>query len=103
MQKESVGLNVGCVFLAGLAVVLGAVAARAEVPEGEASYEGEPLFQGHPADVNENWRLVMDEAIGYLAGWQGGGNPMSYAIRAVYLWQKGEWYTYDTGEDPPMC
>ena len=43
----------------------------------------------HPADINEDWQLVMSEAIAYLAGWQGGSNPMSYAIRATYIWQNG--------------
>ncbi|OQA91720.1 MAG: hypothetical protein BWX80_02532 [Candidatus Hydrogenedentes bacterium ADurb.Bin101] len=28
---------------------------------------------------------------------------MAYAIRAVYLLQKGEIYVYDAGQAPPMC
>jgi len=97
MLTESVCWCKGWVVLAGLVVVVGVSAAWAEVPEGE------PPFVGHPADGDENWRLVMGEAIGYLAGWQGGSNPMSYAIRAAYMWQNGEYYSYDAALDPPMC
>ncbi len=57
----------------------------------------------HPADGNTDWRLVLSEAIAYLSGWQQGGNPMAYAIRAAYLWQNGEWYHYDAEMSAPMC
>ena len=57
----------------------------------------------HPADTDENFRIVMSEAIAYLTGWQMGTNPMTNAIRAVYLWQVGEYYGYDPEETPPMC
>ncbi len=57
----------------------------------------------HPADVNEDWDLVLGEAIAYLSGWQQGNNPMSYAIRAAYLWQNGERYAYHSSEIAPMC
>ena len=57
----------------------------------------------HPGDVNTDWRMVLSEAIAYLTGWQGGSNPMSYAIRAAYLWQNGEMYHYDAGESVPLC
>ncbi|HOC70814.1 MAG TPA: SUMF1/EgtB/PvdO family nonheme iron enzyme [Candidatus Hydrogenedentes bacterium] len=120
MLKESVRLSNGCVALAGLLamVVLGAGMARAEVlPEGKWYYEGEipyegelppegegePPFQSHPADANGDGRMTMSEAIGYLACWQQGSCLMSYAIRAAYLWQNGEGYTYDASLDPPMC
>jgi len=63
------------------------------LPEGEV----------HPGDINLDWRMVMSEAIAYLAGWQQGGNPMAYAIRAAYLWQNGEGYAYDPAELPPLC
>ncbi len=100
MSTEFARWSKGCVVLAGLmaVVVLGAVMAWAEVlPEGEA------LFQSHPADVNGDGRMVISEAIAYLAGWQQGSNLMSYAIRAAYLWQNGEGYAYDASLDPPMC
>ena len=57
----------------------------------------------HPADVNEDWHLVLSEAIAYLAGWQQGSNPIAYAIRAAYLWQNGEHYQYNAEETPPLC
>jgi len=63
----------------------------------------------HPADADQNWRVVMDEAIQYMSGWQSGSNPMSYAIRAAYLWQVGEHYLYRPGPIPtcwesrPIC
>ncbi|HOC68785.1 MAG: Dictyostelium (slime mold) repeat protein [Candidatus Hydrogenedentes bacterium ADurb.Bin101] len=57
----------------------------------------------HPGDANADWRIVLSEAIAYLAGWQGGSNPMAYAIRAAYLWQNGELYHYDAGENVPLC
>jgi len=99
MTKETVCWRKGWMALAGLVAVmlLGVSTAWAEVLEGEVP------FHGHPADGDENWRLVMGEAITYLAGWQGGSNPMSYAIRAAYLWQNGEYYGYDAALDPPMC
>ncbi len=57
----------------------------------------------HPADVNEDWSIIMSEAIACLAGWQQGSNPMEYAIRAAYLWQNGEDYTYNSEEAEPLC
>ena len=57
----------------------------------------------HPADGNTDWRLVLSEAIAYLSGWQQGSNPIAYAIRAAYLWQNGEDYTYDPQATPPLC
>lgn len=79
--------------------------AEGEIPgEGEAPIEGEgEVPTGHPADVNGDFRFVMSEAIAYLAGWQQGLNPMAFAIRAAYLWQKGEYYSYDPLLPPPLC
>ncbi len=57
----------------------------------------------HPADINTDFRMVLGEAIAYLAGWQTGSNPIAYAIRAAYLWQNGEAYTYDSEVSPPLC
>ncbi len=81
-----------------------------EIPvEGEGEpMEGEPEGEGetdilHPADLNRDWHIVLGEAIAYLAGWQGGSNPIAYAIRAAYLWQNGEQYTYDVEQAPPLC
>ncbi len=70
----------------------------------DVSSEGEEIPLYHPADLNTNWRLAMDEAIAYLAGWQQGDNPMTHAIRAAYLWQNGESYIFDSAEgSPPLC
>ncbi len=57
----------------------------------------------HPADLNTDWRLVLSEAIAYLAGWQQGSNPIAHAIRAAYLWQNGELYHYDAAQEAPLC
>ncbi len=57
----------------------------------------------HPADLDEDFSIVMSEAVAYLAGWQQGDNPMNYAIRAAYLWQRGEAYVYNSAEAPPLC
>ncbi len=57
----------------------------------------------HPADLNADFQLVLSEAIAYLTGWQQGTNPIGYAIRAAYLWQNGEHYVYDGGEEAPLC
>ncbi|HOC68545.1 MAG: The GLUG motif protein [Candidatus Hydrogenedentes bacterium ADurb.Bin101] len=57
----------------------------------------------HPADINNDFRVALSEAIAYLTGWQAGSNPMAYAIRAAYLWQNGERYAYEPDEDPPVC
>jgi len=38
-----------------------------------------------------------------LFGWQQGGNSIAWAIRAAYLWQNGERYTYDELQAPPLC
>lgn len=73
-------------------------------PENPDEGEGEgPLPVPHDADSNEDFRIELSEAINYLAGWQQGGNPMAYAIRAAYIWQKGELYRYDAEQAPPMC
>ncbi len=57
----------------------------------------------HPADLNADWRIMLGEAIAYLAGWQQGSNPIGYAIRAAYLWQNGERYLYYSKQAPPLC
>ncbi|OQC05275.1 MAG: hypothetical protein BWX80_02145 [Candidatus Hydrogenedentes bacterium ADurb.Bin101] len=70
--------------------------------EGETPAEGETPIP-HPADLNLDYRIVIAEAIAYLAGWQQGANPLAYAIRAAYLWQNGENYVYDAAQEPPLC
>jgi len=68
-----------------------------------AVFEAEPADVPHPADLNEDFRIGLSEAIAYLAGWQQGANPIGYAIRAAYLWQNGEVYAYDETKAPPLC
>lgn len=67
--------------------------------EGEGEGEDIPI----PADMNADWRVVISEAISYLAGWQQGTNPIAYAIRAAYIWQNGEYYSYNPEVAPPLC
>ncbi len=91
-------------FAAALSGVMRVVTAQEEPETRIISTGGEetPLF--HPADMNADWRLVMNETIAYLAGWQQGGNPIDYAIRAAYLWQNGEYYIFeDDGGGAPLC
>ena len=57
----------------------------------------------HPADMDKDWFIKMEEATAYLAGWQQHVNPMGYAIRAAYLWQLGGFYGFDANEAPPRC
>ena len=68
----------------------------------EGEVEGESSVP-HPGDTNTDYRMVLSEAIAYLAGWQQGNNPIAYAIRAAYLWQNGENYRYDGTASPPLC
>ncbi|HOC68601.1 MAG TPA: formylglycine-generating enzyme family protein [Candidatus Hydrogenedentes bacterium] len=86
-------------------LLMAAVFFGASMSQGEASYDlkGSEFFEGHPADADMNWRLAINEAMSYLAGWQQGDNPIGYAIRVAYLWQNGEGYVYDPSQAPPMC
>ena len=63
--------------------------------------EGTP--SPHPADTNADWRLIMDEVIPYIGGWQQGTNPMAYAIRGASLWQNGEYYAFNSDLSCPLC
>jgi len=75
---------------------------RGQVDCGGGEGEGEGAVF-HPGDLNQDWQLILSEAIAYLSGWQQGTHPMAYAIRAAYLWQSGEFYDYDPLESPPLC
>lgn len=57
----------------------------------------------HPADTNADWRLIMNEVIPYIGGWQQGDNPMAYAIRGASLWQNGEYYAFNSDLSCPLC
>ncbi len=69
----------------------------------EGEYEGEGEVRFHPADLDADFHIVLSEAVAYLAGWQQGSNSIGYAVRAAYLWQNGEFYSYDPSEAPPLC
>ncbi|HLP75977.1 MAG TPA: hypothetical protein VK327_03600 [Candidatus Paceibacterota bacterium] len=69
------------------------------------------LAAPHPADINRDWRLIMDEVTAYGAAWRTGGIwrcepgpiPMSYVTRAAALWRGGETYVVDPGVvEPPL-
>ena len=70
-----------------------------------AFYSGDPdpTPEPHPADTNADWRLVMDEMVPYIGGWQQGDNPIDYAIRGASIWQSGEYYDYDPHQQCPLC
>jgi uncharacterized repeat protein (TIGR02543 family) len=79
---------------------------------GQASFDGVSVAIGgptdvtllayHPGDLNQDYRMAMDEAIAYLSGWQLGTNPMNYAIRGAYLWQRGPAYQNNMTAVEPM-
>ena len=94
------GITFMCLLVAAVAFQdSAAVVAVQEQPEIQEA----GTLSTHPADLDSNWRIVLSEAISYLAGWQQGSNPIAYAIRAAYLWQNGEEYHYDAGQEPPVC
>lgn len=76
---------------------------------GDCTIEGEGV--AHPADTDDSWMIVVGEATEYGAAWKEGQTwpvppnpiPMSYAVRAGYLWQVGESYYYNNSETPPLC
>ncbi len=94
-QPAIIGTGTAPAYAAGYGFIP-VIAAMLESAEGENELP-------HPGDLNEDFRLVLSEAIAYLAGWQQGSNPIAYAIRAAYLWQNGENYLYDPAAAPPLC
>ena len=57
----------------------------------------------HPADLNRDWRLTINEVTGYGGAWKNGSqwpnepNPISinYLTRAGAIWKGGETYVWD--------
>lgn len=49
----------------------------------------------HPADIDKDNQITMNEAISYVYGWQLGTNDIDFAIRVAFLWQNGEFYRYE--------
>jgi len=65
----------------------------------------------HPADVNGDWRLTIDELTAYCAAWKKGAVwpnpptviPINYITNAGLLWKVGEFYHYDATKTAPDC
>jgi hypothetical protein len=65
----------------------------------------------HPADVNADFRMVLNEVTGYAGAWKAGDEwptgpnpiPLSYVTRAGFLWTHGEVYGFDGSLEPPRC
>lgn len=64
----------------------------------------------HPADLDEDWRIVLDEVTSYAADWREGASgsgvkpSLSYLTRAGMIWRNGEAYRFDGGAGvPPLC
>ncbi len=64
----------------------------------------------HPADLNSDWRLDINEVTGYGRAWKTGALwenepnpvPINYVTRAGAIWKNGEHYAWDetVGEAP---
>lgn len=62
----------------------------------------------HPADVNNDWRMVINEVTGYATAWRTGQTwpeppnpiPIAYVTNAAYLYLSGELYHYVLGASP---
>ncbi len=72
----------------------------------------EPMQQYHPADVNENFTIVLSEVTAYAAAWKSGDTwpvppnpiPLNYVTRAAMIWRRGEHYVFDPSQGPaPAC
>ena len=65
----------------------------------------------HPADMNEDWAIDIDEVTAYGAAWKRGDTwpappnpiPIDYVTNAGMLWKFGETYYYESEEWPPQC
>jgi hypothetical protein len=62
----------------------------------------------HPADTNNDFRMVINEVTSYAAAWKLNTNevnpiPLSYVTRAGYLWKHGETYVFNSNFSPPLC
>lgn len=75
---------------------------------GNASIESANLF--HPADLNNNLRIEINELTAYGAAWKAGTtwsrppNPIdiNYVTNAGLIWKLGEIYHYDASKTPPF-
>ncbi len=76
---------------------------------GSSSIESANLF--HPADLNNNLRIEINELTAYGAAWKAGTawsrppNPIdiNYVTNAGLIWKLGEAYHYDASKTPPFA
>jgi hypothetical protein len=68
--------------------------------------------QYHPADSNQDFRIVLSEVTAYAAAWKAGHSwatgpvpiPLNYVTRAHHIWQRGETYRFDPAAGAaPAC
>ena len=58
-----------------------------------------PVFDGHPADLNENWTIELSEMTGYISEWNSGNATMDFMTRAIFLWNMSP-YQRIAGDEP---
>lgn len=68
--------------------------------------------QYHPADSNQDFRIILSEVTAYAAAWKAGDSwpagpvpiPLSYVTRAHHIWRRGETYAFNPAAGaPPAC
>jgi hypothetical protein len=68
--------------------------------------------QYHPADSNQDFRIVLSEVTAYAAAWKAGNTwttgpvpiPLNYVTRAHHIWQRGETYAFNPSAGAaPAC
>jgi hypothetical protein len=66
----------------------------------------------HPADINTNSAITLQEVTGYAYAWKRGALwpippnpiPVDYVTRAALIWRRGEAYRFDPNRGPaPLC
>ncbi|MBL8203526.1 MAG: hypothetical protein JNM09_04795 [Blastocatellia bacterium] len=70
---------------------------------GNTTIEAANLF--HPADLNTNLRIEINELTAYGAAWKAGTAPIdiNYLTNAGLIWKLGEIYHYDGSKSPPFA
>lgn len=62
-----------------------------------------PFRQQLPADRDNDWKISEKEAAEAIEQWQNSDTSLSEALRALYLFRKGEAYRYNEALPPPLC
>lgn len=59
----------------------------------------------HPADLNHDWHIALDEVTSFMSDWQEGmETSLASVTRAAMLWRNGELYRFDLAKGvPPLC